>query len=163
MFPPRIIPLLLLIAALAAPIEAQTSPAPHPRGDPNHWSFHAPAASKPPEVKHSEWLKNPIDQFILAELESRALSPSLAATKRALLRRVTLDLTGLLPTPEESDNFVNDASPDAYEKAADRLLASPRFGEHRAHYWLDYVRYGDTHGLHNDNYRDIWPYRDYII
>ena len=72
-------------------------------------------------------------------------------------------MTGLPPTPEEVEAFVADASPDAYEKLVDRLLSSPRYGEHRAHYWLDVARYGDTHGLHLDNFRSIWAYRDYVI
>ena len=129
----------------------------------DHWAFEVPVRPPLPRVTHADWPKNAIDQFILANLEKNGLAPSAAAAKQALIRRVTLDLTGLLPTPEEVEAFVNDPSPDAYERVVDRLLASPRFGEHRAHYWLDYVRYGDTHGLHNDNYRDIWPYRDYVI
>jgi hypothetical protein len=129
----------------------------------DHWAFEQPVRPPLPDVSQAEWVRNPIDRFILAGLKKNGLSPSPPATKQALIRRVTLDLTGLLPTHAELDAFVNDRSPEAYEKLVDRLLASPRFGEHRAHYWLDYVRYGDTHGLHNDNYRDIWPYRDYVI
>ena len=129
----------------------------------DHWSFEEPVRPPLPEVHRADWAKNPIDRFVLAGLERNGLSPSPPATKEALIRRVTLDLTGLLPTPADVEAFVSDSSPDAYDRLVDRLLASPRFGEHRAHYWLDYVRYGDTHGLHNDNYRDIWPYRDYVI
>lgn len=106
---------------------------------------------------------NPIDAFVRAKLSERGLSSSPEADRRALIRRVTLDLTGVIPTPQEVEAFVNDASPDAYEKVVDRLLASPRYGEHRTRYWLDYVRYADTHGIHFDNYRAIWPYRDYVI
>ena len=129
----------------------------------DHWAFEKPVRPPLPDVKRADWARNPIDRFVLANLENKGLQPSPAASKRELIRRVTLDLTGLLPTPRETQAFVDDPSPDAYDRVVDRLLASPRFGEHRAHYWLDYVRYGDTHGLHNDNYRDIWPYRDYVI
>jgi hypothetical protein len=129
----------------------------------DHWAFEKPVRPEVPETKRAGWGKNPIDRFILAGLEGRGLSPRPEANKEELIRRVTLDLTGLLPTPAEVREFVGDRSADAYEKVVDRLLASPRYGEHRAHYWLDYARYGDTHGLHNDNYRDIWPYRDYVI
>src|SRR5206468_2064376 len=108
-------------------------------------------------------VKNPIDGFILAKLDQEGLQPSAEADKPTLIRRVTLDLTGLLPTPEEVRAFINDSSPDAYEHLVDRLLAQPTFGEQRARYWLDYARYADTYGLHFDNSRDIWPYRDYVI
>jgi Protein of unknown function (DUF1549) len=91
------------------------------------------------------------------------VKPSPDADRRTLIRRATYDLTGLPPTPEEVQAFVADASSNAYEKVVDRLLASPRYGEHRAHYWLDVARYGDTHGLHLDNFRSIWAYRDYVI
>ena len=97
-----------------------------------------------------------------ARVEAEGLSPSPPHPTRCCVRRATLDLTGLLPTPPEIDAFAADTSPNAYEHVIDRLLASPHYGEHRARYWLDAVlRYGDTHGLHNDNYREIWPYRDY--
>lgn len=106
---------------------------------------------------------SPIDAFVLARLEKENLMPSPEADPRTLIRRVTLDLTGLPPTPEEVDAFVADRTAGAYERLVDRLLASPRYGEHRTRYWLDYVRYADTHGIHFDNLRAIWPYRDYII
>jgi mono/diheme cytochrome c family protein len=128
-----------------------------------HWSFIAPKPQPVPEVKQKEWVRNAIDNFILARLEQEGIQPSPEADKRTLIRRVTYDLTGLPPTPEEVETFVADLSADAYEKVVDRLLASPRYGEHRAHYWLDVARYGDTHGLHTDHYRSIWPYRDYVI
>ncbi len=105
----------------------------------------------------------PIDRFILARVEAAGLHPSPEADKTTLIRRVTLDLTGLPPTPAEVDAFLADNGPDAYEKVVDRLLASPRYGEHMARFWLDAARYGDTHGLHLDNYREIWPYRDWVI
>src|SRR3984885_5407135 len=128
-----------------------------------HWSFIVPKAPPLPKVAKKDWVRNPIDNFILARLEKEELSPSQQADKRSLIRRVTYDLTGLPPSPAEVEAFVADNSPGAYEKVVDRLLASPRYGEHRAHYWLDVARYGDTHGLHIDNFRLIWPYRDYVI
>src|ERR1019366_1235719 len=108
-------------------------------------------------------VRTPIDGFVLARLKKEGLHPSAEADKETLIRRVTLDLTGLLPTPAEVHDFVNDSSPQAYEHLVDRLLAKPSFGEERARYWLDYARYADTYGLHYDNSRDIWPYRDYLI
>ena len=96
-------------------------------------------------------------------MEEEGLTPSPPADREILLRRVTLDLTGLPPSLEEIDAFLLDSSPNAYEKVVDRLLASPRYGEHMARYWLDAARYGDTHGLHLDNYREIWPYRDWVV
>jgi hypothetical protein len=128
-----------------------------------HWSFIAPKRPKIPETKNHQWARNPIDGFILSRLEKEGLTPADEADRPALIRRVTYDLTGLPPTPEEAQSFITDQSANAYEKVVDRLLASPRYGEHRAHYWLDVARYGDTQGLHLDNFRSIWPYRDYVI
>lgn len=129
-----------------------------------HWAFEVPKRPAVPTAQsNAAWVKTPIDNFILAKLEKAGLQPSPGADKRTLIRRVTLDLTGLLPTPEEVRAFVNDTSPDAYEHLVDRLLARPTFGEQRARYWLDYARFADTYGLHFDNSRDIWPYRDYVI
>ena len=108
-------------------------------------------------------MRNPIDRFVLARLEEEGLTPNPEADRHTLVRRVTLDLTGLPPTPEEVEAFVRDESPEAYEALVDRLLARPSYGEHRARYWLDSVRYADTHGYHFDNYRSIWPYRDWVI
>jgi hypothetical protein len=127
------------------------------------WSFLPPRHQPIPAVAHGEWVRNAIDNFVLARLEKEGLAPSPQADRRSLIRRVTYDLTGLPPTPEEVEAFVADSAPDAYDKVVDRLLASPRYGEHRAHYWLDVARYGDTHGLHLDNFRNIWAYRDYVI
>ncbi|MBV8898030.1 MAG: DUF1549 domain-containing protein, partial [Acidobacteriaceae bacterium] len=128
-----------------------------------HWAFVAPKASDPPPVKYARWPRNQIDNFILAKIEANGLEPGPEADRHTLIRRVTLDLTGLPPTPAEVAAFVNDRSPRAYEKVVDRLLASPHYGEHRAHYWLDAARYADTNGLHFDNYREMWPYRDWVI
>jgi mono/diheme cytochrome c family protein len=128
-----------------------------------HWSFEAAVRPEVPKSKFSAGAINPIDDFIRARLEENGLEPSAEATKTALIRRVTLDLTGLPPTPEEVDAFLADTSPEAYEKVVDRLLKSPRYGEHMARHWLDAARYGDTHGLHLDNERSIWPYREWVI
>jgi hypothetical protein len=128
-----------------------------------HWSFTPPRRPALPAVKAKSWVRNPIDAFILASLERAGLAPAPEADRRTLIRRATLDLTGLPPTPEEVDAFLADSSPNAYEKALDRLLASPHWGEHRGRYWLDAARYADTHGIHIDNYREIWPYRDWVI
>lgn len=128
-----------------------------------HWSFIAPKRPALPETEDQGWARTPIDRFVLSRLEKEGLRPSVGADKPTLIRRVTYDLTGLPPTPVEVAEFLADGSPNAYEKVVDRLLASPRYGEHRAHYWLDVARYGDTHGLHLDNFRSIWPYRDYVI
>jgi mono/diheme cytochrome c family protein len=127
------------------------------------WSFLPPKHQAIPAVTHREWVRNAIDNFVLARLEREGLAPSPAADRRSLIRRVTYDLTGLPPSPDEVEAFVADSAPDAYEKVVERLLSSPRYGEHRAHYWLDVARYGDTHGLHLDNFRSIWAYRDYVI
>ncbi|HEY3936356.1 MAG TPA: DUF1549 domain-containing protein, partial [Bryobacteraceae bacterium] len=128
-----------------------------------HWAFVAPVRPPVPEVKDSGWVRNPIDRFILAKLEANHLQPAPEADRRELIRRASLDLTGLPPTPPEVEAFVKDRSPNAYEKVVDRLLASPHYGEHLAHYWLDAARYADTQGLHIDNYREMWPYRDWVI
>jgi mono/diheme cytochrome c family protein len=127
-----------------------------------HWAFEAPVRPSVPN-ENDGWAKTPIDSFVLARMEKQGLKPSPEADKETLIRRVTLDLTGLLPTPAEVRAFVNDSSPQAYEHLVDGLLARPTFGEQRARYWLDYARYADTYGLHYDNSKDIWPYRDYVI
>ncbi len=128
-----------------------------------HWSFAAPVKPKPPAVRNVAWVRTPVDRFILARLEAQGLAPSAEANKRTLIRRVALDLTGLPPKPAEIEMFLADATPQAYERMIDRYLESPHYGEHRARYWLDAARYGDTHGIHVDNYREIWPYRDWVI
>ncbi len=129
-----------------------------------HWAFEKPTRpALPAAAQSSPWVKNPIDAFILARMRKQGLHPSPEADKETLIRRVTLDLTGLLPTPAEVKAFKADTSPQAYEHLVDALLAKPAFGEQRARYWLDYARYADTYGLHFDNSRDIWPYRDYLI
>ena len=129
-----------------------------------HWAFDKPIRPALPAVAQNDnWTKNPIDDFILARLKKAGMHPSPEASKEVMIRRVTLDLTGLLPTPGEVRAFLKDPSPDAYEHLVDRLLAKPVYGEERARHWLDYARYADTYGIHLDNSRDIWPYRDYVI
>ena len=108
-------------------------------------------------------VRNPIDAFVLARLAKEGLKPSQEADKVTLIRRVSLDLLGLPPTPAEVDAFLGDPSPKAYEKVVDRLLKSPRYGEHMGRFWLDLARFGDTHGLHLDNYREMWLYRDWVV
>ncbi|NBV56155.1 MAG: DUF1549 domain-containing protein, partial [Verrucomicrobia bacterium] len=122
-----------------------------------HWAFTAPKQAPLPKPG-----MHPIDAFVQARLEQAGLKPSPEADRYALVRRVTLDLTGVPPTPEEADAFVTDKSPDAYEKLVDRLLASPRYGERWARRWLDLARYADTNGFEKDRPRTIWPYRDWV-
>ena len=128
-----------------------------------HWAFTTPVRPTPPDVKNGDWARNPIDAFILSRLEKEDLQPANEADKRTLIRRLSFDLTGLPPTREEIHQFLADNSPDAYEKAIDAFMAKPEYGEHLARFWLDVARYGDTHGLHLDNYREMWPYRDWVI
>jgi hypothetical protein len=128
-----------------------------------HWAYAPPKPQKPPAVQEKDWVRNPVDNFILARLEKEQLKPSAEASKATLLRRVTLDLTGLPPTPAELDSFLADKAPDAYEKRVDQLLASPRYGEKMAMQWLDLARYADTHGYHIDSHRDMWHWRDWVI
>jgi len=128
-----------------------------------HWAFLAPVAPELPLVKNEAWPRTPIDYFVLARLEQSGWAPSSEADKETLVRRVTLDLTGLPPTLEEIDAFLADQSPQAYERLVDRLIESPRFGEHMARYWLDAVRFGDSFGRHMDPMWDMWPYRDWVI
>lgn len=128
-----------------------------------HWSLIAPKRWPVPKVQTASWVRNPIDAFILAELEKRGMKPNPEADRRTLARRLSLDLTGLPPNPADVEAFVNDTSADYYEKYVDRLMKSPHWGEHRARYWLDAARYADTHGIHFDNYREIYAYRDWVI
>jgi mono/diheme cytochrome c family protein len=128
-----------------------------------HWSLIVPQRAELPVVKNEAWVRTPIDRFVLAKLEALGLSPAPEADRRILARRVSLDLTGLPPQPAEVEQFVRDPASDAYEKFVDRLLALPAWGEHRARYWLDLARYADTNGIHFDNFRENWAYRDYVI
>ncbi len=135
----------------------------------DHWAFVKPTRpplpdTKPLAARHPHFpIRNPIDAIVLHRLDQLGLSPAPEADRRRLLRRVHLDLTGLPPTPAEVEAFIADTTPDAYERTVRRLLASPHWGEARARAWLDAARYADTHGLHFDNYREMWPYRDWVI
>ncbi|MEZ5399339.1 MAG: DUF1553 domain-containing protein [Bryobacteraceae bacterium] len=129
----------------------------------SHWAFVAPKRSAPPDVKQAGWVRTPIDRFILSRLEREGLEPSPEAPKETLLRRVSLDLTGLPPTPAELDAFLADASANAYEHAVARLMDSPRYGERMAVRWLDAARYADTNGYQNDQERYMWRWRDWVI
>ncbi len=128
-----------------------------------HWSFIAPVRPALPKVKNEAWAKKPIDLFVLAKLEAAGLAPAAEADRRTLARRVSLDIIGLPPSVELVDEFVADKSDNAYEKLIDKLLTSKQWGEHRGRYWLDAARYADTHGIHFDNFREIWSYRDWVI
>lgn len=128
----------------------------------DHWAFIPVRNPQAPKVS-GNWGTNDIDKFVLAKLNAAGLSPQNEASKESLIRRLTFDLTGLPPTLEEIDAFLKDKSKNAYENLIERLLRSPKYGEHMARYWLDAARYGDTHGLHLDNYRSMWPYRDWVI
>jgi hypothetical protein len=128
-----------------------------------HWSFIAPERPSPPAVQRADWIRSDIDRFVLARLEAAGLEPAPEADRSTLIRRASLDLTGLPPAPDLVAAFLADPAPDAYEKAVDQLLQTPAWGEHRARYWLDYARYADTHGIHFDNYREMWSYRDWLI
>ena len=135
------------------------------KADRNWWSLR-PLSTKEPSAEGipPAWSKNPIDRFIYARLTAAGLQPNPPADRRTLIRRVTYDLTGLPPTPEEIEAFVNDPSPTAYEKLVDRLLASPRYGEQWGRHWLDVVRFGESTGFEVNHLVDnAWPYRDYVI
>ncbi|KAA5545780.1 DUF1553 domain-containing protein [Adhaeribacter rhizoryzae] len=128
-----------------------------------HWSLVAPQKTKLPKVENIAWVKNPIDRFVLAKLEEKQLKPNPEASRETLIRRLSFDLTGLPPTIAEIDAFLNDKSPNAYEKVVDRLLQSPHFGERLAVDWLDVARYADTHGYQDDGLRNAYPWRDWVI
>jgi hypothetical protein len=152
-------PIFLLFALAATPfaLAAELDP-------PSHWAFRPPTHVDPPKGGDAAWVRNPLDAFILSGLERAGLKPSAPAGRAILLRRLTYDLTGLPPTPEELDAFLKDESADAYEQVVDRLLASPRFGERWAQHWLDVVRFAETNGFEADGERpDAWRYRDYVV
>ena len=128
-----------------------------------HWAFLKPEASALPKVRDAKWPRNPIDNFILARLEKANVQPAPGADRRTLIRRLTLDLTGLHPTPAEVDVFLQDKSADAYEKVVDRLLASEAYAERMTLVWMDAARYGDTSVFHDDGPRTMWPWRDWVL
>ncbi|WP_344788967.1 DUF1553 domain-containing protein [Postechiella marina] len=129
----------------------------------DHWAFLKPELSEIPKVKQTDFISNPIDNYVVAQLENLNLSPAKKADKEILLRRASFDLTGLPPTLEEIESFLKDTSPNAFEKQIDRLLASPHYGEQMTLDWMDLARYADTHGYSNDRYRDTSPWRDWVI
>src|SRR5687767_12278178 len=148
----------VFILCCAGSAAAETKPAD------THWAYRPLEMPAVLPSNPNEAATNPIDRFIVAGLSGRGMKPSPPADRRTLLRRVYFDLTGLPPTPEEMKAFVGDASPDAYEKVVDRLLASPRYGERWARHWMDVVHFAETHGLDQDRPRPhAWPYRDYLI
>jgi hypothetical protein len=139
----------------------KTMPVAAPKAE--HWAYVKPVRPEPPPVKSGGWARNPIDAFVLARLDREGLAPSPEASKETLIRRVSLDLTGLPPTPAEVDAFLADSGPGAYERVVDRLLASPHFGERWARPWLDLARFADTNGYEKDRRRSTWKYRDWVI
>ncbi|HZY85406.1 MAG TPA: DUF1549 domain-containing protein, partial [Gemmataceae bacterium] len=128
-----------------------------------HWAFQPITRPPGPVVKNTAWVRNPIDRFVLARLDAKGVRPSPEADRATLLRRLTLDLTGLPPSPQEIDDFLADARPDAYERAVDRLLASPHYGERWGRHWLDLARYADSNGYSIDSPRSVWKYRDWVL
>ena len=145
------------------PGTAPPSPKQTTDSGPKHWSFVVPTRPSEPQVKNADWAKNPLDYFVLEKLEASGLEPAAEETPSRLLRRLSLDLTGLPPAPQDLQTFSADPSDAAYSEWVDRLLDQPAFGEQRAHYWLDVARYADTQGYYVDDYRSIWPYREYVI
>lgn len=144
-----------------APIRADEAP---PTQTAEHWALRALSSPTPPRVKDAAWPADPIDAFILARLDAEGLAAAPPADRRTLIRRATFDLTGLPPTPEEVEAFLNDATPTAYESLVDRLLASPHYGERWGRHWLDVTRFSESHGFEYDRLRDnAWRYRDYVI
>jgi hypothetical protein len=135
-----------------------------PKAVEKSWAYRTPIRPKIPAVKNKDWVRNPLDAFILARLEEEGLSPASEVPPEQLIRRLSFDLTGLPPTPEEVERFVKDKTPGAYERLVDRLLASPHYGERWAMYWLDLVRYAESDGFKADDIRPAaWRYRDYVI
>jgi len=128
-----------------------------------HWAFIPPRSMPVPTVENTAWPKNPIDNFILQKLEQKGIDPNPEADKERLLKRVSLDLTGLPPSLQMMDAFLADKSPGAYQKAIDQLMHSPQYGEKMALHWMDVARYADSHGYQDDNYRSQWPWRDWVI
>ena len=128
-----------------------------------HWAFSPPKLPAVPRVRNAGWVRSPVDAFVLARIEQEGFAPMPEADRPTLIRRVTLDLTGVAPSPDEVDGFLRDTSADAYEKVVDRLLASPRFAERMAYRWLDAARYADTNGYQTDGERAMWRWRDWVI
>jgi len=155
--------LAVLLILPAAVISGSLSEVESQSGSQEHWAFIAPQRPAQPEVYRKDWVKTPEDRFVLAGLEARGAAPSPEAERETLIRRVSLDLTGLPPTLTEIDQFLADPAPDAYERLVERLLLSPHYGERWARWWLDAARYADTNGFEKDRDRSIWKYRDWVV
>ncbi len=157
--------LVCLVRSTQAPAEEPAPPEPPiVAGDREHWSFRPLQRPEPPTVEDAGWCRTPIDRFILAPLEAEGLRPAPEADRLTLLRRVTFDLTGLPPTPEEIAAFLADTAPQAYERVVDRLLESRAYGERYAQHWLDLARFAETDGFEHDHVRpNAWRYRDWVI
>ncbi|MDB5978754.1 MAG: hypothetical protein JWR07_5514 [Nevskia sp.] len=152
------------VAAPAADSKPDAGAAKAPSARSQLWSYQPVKSPEPPTVRQKKWVRTPIDAFVLAKLEAKGLKPSADADRAAFVRRATLDVWGVIPTPEQVQAFVGDRSPDAYEKLVDGLLASPHYGERQARRWLDLARYADSTGFQNDKTRpNMWRYRDYVI
>src|SRR6266851_1230148 len=155
------------VALLIFPVLAWSqSPPRKPREskDKPHWAFQPVRKPETPNVRGTDWVRNPIDAFVLSKLEAQSLKPAMPADKRALLRRVYFDLIGLPPTPEEQRAFLEDSSPDAFAKMVDDLLSRPQYGERWARHWLDVARYAESNGYERDGAKPhAWRYRDYVI
>jgi hypothetical protein len=153
------------IALIRAWIDEGAAGLPLVTGSPvsRHWAYIPPVRPPVPAVRNQAWVRNPVDAFILSRLEKERLQPSPEASRETLIRRVSLDLIGLPPSPREIDEFLGDTRPDAYERLVERLLASPHYGERWARPWLDLARYADTNGWEKDQRRSIWKYRDWVI
>ena len=167
--PPQQLEKLMQWIDAGAPLPSGTKPAPTtqkpgPLDDKSYWAYQKVKSVSVPPVVDKVWVRNPVDAFVLARLEKAGLKPNPEADRRALLRRLSYDLTGLAPTPEEFDAFISDTSADAYEKQVDRLLASPRYGERWGRHWLDVIRYAETNGYERDGPKpNVWQFRDYVI
>ncbi len=149
---------------LALCLAQRASAAEESSAKPAHWAFQPISAASPPRTSDPAWPRGAIDQFVLAQLESQQLNPAPEADRLTWLRRVSFDLTGLPPSPEQTEAYLQDRGSDAEERVVDRLLASPHYGERWAQHWLDVVRYADTHGFEVNTERPhAWPYRDYVI
>ncbi len=152
------------VAAEAPPAAPASPEARAPRTVAPYWAYQPVKAPALPTVRNAKWVRTPVDAYVLAKLEAKDLQPSADADRATYIRRATLDVWGLIPTPEEVKAFISDTSPNAYEKLADRLLASPRYGERQARRWLDLARYADSSGFQNDTTRpNMYRYRDYVI
>jgi hypothetical protein len=158
--------LVMGVMATTVVVAADGTPPPASAPAPSRawWAYQPLQNVSVPDTKHSAWVRTPIDSFVLAKIEQKGLEPSQDAERATFIRRATLDVWGLIPTPEEVDAFVKDRSPDAYQQLVERLLASPRYGERQARRWLDLARYADSSGFQNDHTRaNLWRYRDWVI